>query len=735
MPRRARGAGNIPSALFLLTIMPAVARADPDATPPAPEDAPPETPPAPDEPEEADEDALVVTVTADRFERPVTEVPISVSVLGGRALEDARIVHLEDVLPLAPNLDQVGASARPRYLLIRGVGDLGTGDLVTNPTVGLLVDEVDLSGVGGALTTLDVDRVEILRGPQGTLYGTNALAGVIKVVSRAPTATPEARLELRLGTRNSLLVSAAGGGPVLRGTDALTFRAAGQVSLTDGFFTNRALDRRDTAGRREATARLKLRWQPDDATRIDLTGAFVDVRNGYDHWTLDGSTTTTTDRPGLDATRTGMGAIAVQADRGPVVVDAHVAVSQSDLRLDADYDWWSIDLPPPAGSLAAEGYAIDLFNRDRKQQGSLVGEVRVRSAPGRGPWGDRVRGLAGVHTLMVRQLRSVVLDSFGQPIEATRNDATYRRLSASAFGQLELDPVPWLTLTAGGRVEGAVQDYRDSQGVEDTEARPLFGWRLAATARLARPVSLFLAGSEGSKLGGFNLAPDSPVDRYLPETLRSAELGLRAAGADGAWRAALTGFYTARVNMQISEWIQRPGGDSADILFYTDNADAAWSAGFEAEVAGRPAPWLTLEATVGVLEARIGRWAFQSGSDTLDYSGLRMAHAPPWTASAAATVREPLTGVWGRVQVTARGRTQFANNNEISWPAYALMAVSAGWQGRHLGVGLWARNLTATPHAVAGFGPYFAPNDHVPFGNYYRLGDGPLFGGSVEAKF
>lgn len=696
----------------------------------APEEAAGAEPPSPWSDDDLGDE---VVVEAEGFQAPLSKVPISMTVIEGRELEQASIVHAEDALRMTPNVDWVGIGSRPRYLLIRGVGDLGTGQLVTNPTVGVIVDDVDLSGVGAALATLDVDRFELLRGPQGTLVGSNALGGVMRVQSRAPSAVPELRAGLRLGTYHTRTAWITASGSVLKvRPERLTFRAAAQVHQDRGPFTNDTVGRDDTAGRRELATRLRMRWIPADQVTVDVIGAYVDLDNGYDHWTIDDSRTTLTDRPGLDAQRTGMGSVRVVADSAVLRFTSVTSGSVSGLRNEADYDWIGVNTRP-RGSQAPDDYVVDLYGRNHTRQDALTQELRLQSRQGAGPWQDRVRWQSGLHLFALRQLRETGLDIFGEPFELAANEATYRRLSAAAFGQIDVSPVERLTLTAGLRGEAAVQDYRDLVGINDTELRPLLGWRLAARVDVARPVSVFVAGSQGQKLGGFNLDPSAPLARYLPETARSLEVGVRARGWQGRVQAGLTGFYTWRLNHQVTEWIQRPGGDSADIFFYTDNAERARATGFEADLRVLPLPWLAVVGSLGVLDARIQQWTFNSGADTVDYSGNVHAHAPPWQYAVGLATQEGVP-VDARVDVQGSAARQMANNNLIEAPPYHLLHLRLGVRGRQVGVALWSRNLLDARVAQAGFGPFFTPNAHVPAGTFFRYGDRASFGVELTAS-
>jgi len=140
-----------------------------------------------------------VVVTATLRAAPALQVPASVSVLDAATLRDAGQEHLEDVLALVPNMNWAGDTSRPRYFQLRGIGELEQYQGAPNPSVGFLIDDIDFSGLGSAATLFDIDQVEVLRGPQATRYGANALAGLIYVTSAQPEDHFDSHVELGAG--------------------------------------------------------------------------------------------------------------------------------------------------------------------------------------------------------------------------------------------------------------------------------------------------------------------------------------------------------------------------------------------------------------------------------------------------------------------------------------------------------------------------------------------------------
>ena len=120
--------------------------------------------------------------------------------------------HLEELLPLLPSLSWAGASSRPRYFQLRGIGELEQYQGAPNPSVGFLLDEIDFSGIGMIASTFDVEQVEVLRGPQGTRYGANALGGLIKVKTHDPVAVRELDTQATFGDDGLWSLGAVAGG-------------------------------------------------------------------------------------------------------------------------------------------------------------------------------------------------------------------------------------------------------------------------------------------------------------------------------------------------------------------------------------------------------------------------------------------------------------------------------------------------------------------------------------------
>ena len=165
--------------------------------------------------------------------------------------------HFEDVLTTVPNLHWAGGTSRPRYFQLRGIGEREQCEGAPNPSVGFLIDDIDFSGIGMAATLFDVDRVEVLRGPQGMRYGANALAGLIVMRSADPADEFGLSTEASFGDYDTSVVRRRRDRPG-RSRSNSAWRVGVQRYRSDGFRSDPYLGRDDTNDRDELTARAQV---------------------------------------------------------------------------------------------------------------------------------------------------------------------------------------------------------------------------------------------------------------------------------------------------------------------------------------------------------------------------------------------------------------------------------------------------------------------------------------------
>ena len=252
------------------------------------------------------------TVQADFRKTDVQQIPEAVTLVGSEQIEARSAQHLEQILSFAPNVNFASGASRGRYYQIRGIGERSQFVDPVNPSVGLVIDGIDMTGLGAAATLFDVQQVEILRGPQGTRFGANALAGMINIRSNDPTQNSEGYISAKAGNYDSYGLGGAVSGSL---TDDLQGRLAVHTYQSDGYMDNTYLKRDDTNNVDEVIARGKLAFELSDDTTLGMTYLYADIDNGYDAFSLDNTRTTYSDDPGVDTQDTNALALSLDSRR------------------------------------------------------------------------------------------------------------------------------------------------------------------------------------------------------------------------------------------------------------------------------------------------------------------------------------------------------------------------------------------------------------------------------------
>ena len=680
----------------------------------------------------AEQDVLEeVIVTSTLRKQALIDVPISVTVLDAQTLRDVGQQHFEDVLSSVPNLHWAGGTSRPRYFQLRGIGEREQYEGAPNPSVGFLIDDIDFSGIGMAATLFDVDRVEVLRGPQGMRYGANALAGLIVMRSADPRDEFGFSTEASIGDYGTESVGAVATGPV----DALnsSWRVGVQRYRSDGFRDDAYLNRDDTNDRDELTARAKWRWRPSESTTVDLTWLHADLENGYDAWSIDNSRRSLADRPGKDAQKADGGSLRVETEAGSIgSLTVIAALSDSDGEYSFDGDWGNAD--------SWEPYTYDYFYEAQSTRRARSLEVRLASPESDGA----LAWLVGAYTLDMDESIDEIsvgeyIDPFFPEYSGSSDDllqSRYEARNVAIFGQLDGALNERWGWSFGLRGEQRDADYRDN-GIQSGEPRvtntsekdEMWGGQATLHFDPSANTRVFATASRGYKAGGFNLGRAAAIkERFAPEYVWSFDVGAKGEWFDRRLYADITAFYMRREDMQVATGFQLdPIGDPNSYLFFTDNASGGRNAGIEASTRWRATDQIELGGSLGLLHTRYSGYRPQD----VDLSDRDQAHAPEYSLSLNATWRSPL-GWMARVDVSAIDDFYFdVPPNDQRAGAYALTNLKAGYEADNWSAYLWARNVFDEDYVVRGF--YFG-NEPPNFEDkrYTQLGEPRQFGVSVK---
>lgn len=658
-----------------------------------------------------------IVVTTDYRRRSVDDLPSSITVLPAEVLQQREADHLEEVLTLVPNLNYSGASSRARTFQIRGVSDVEQFEAPLNSSVGVLIDDMDFSGAATVATLYDVERVEVLRGPQGTRYGANALAGLIRIKTNDPTERFEARADLDAANFGSYGLGGVVSGPIV---DNVLYRVAARQYLSNGFIENANFGVDDTNDRDQLSIRAKLRVYATEQLRLDFHASRVNVDNGYDAFSIDNTRTTFSDEPGSDRQRSDVIGFAGEWQASESFdVEAIAAYATSDILYSYDEDWTFEGFHP-------DGYrSTDAYARSRD---TFNGELRAVSRPAGRLFGGRSDWVVGLYG--ITQDVDLQRDYTFLPERFT---SSFRTERVAAFAQLETRVFDELDVIAGVRGEYLEQRYDDSSAVTFSPSESLFTGRLGVDYTLATDVMVYGLVSRGAKAGGFNTdgTLDEDLRLYGSESLWNYEVGMKGRWFGQRLRTRLSAFFMDRDDVQLGSSILRGRPDgSTEFVTFVGNAAEGTNLGLEAEISWRATSFLEVFSSLGLLDTEFQEFTNAAGEDI---SGRAQAHAPGYQFNAGGLIRIPR---WGFARLEAEGRDAFfySERHDQRSEAFALVHATVGYERGPLRVALWGRNLFNQDYGIRGF--FFGNDPRNGFSEqlFTQLGEPRRFGVSLTLR-
>ncbi len=635
-------------------------------------------------------------------------------------------MHFEDVLTTLPNVAASAGASRQRFFQIRGIGERSQFIEPINPSVVILQDGVDISGIGGALTTFDTAQIDVLRGPQGTLMGAGALAGLINIQNNTPAETNVTDLTLGLenfgGRRSSIVVNR----PV---SPTLSARIAHQNYRSNGWVDNTYLGANDTNNRNEKTTRLSIR-QRFDRNTIDIGVSRIDVANGYDAFSLDNTRETLSDNPGEDSLALNAGFVRWNHEGDRYESQLQASSVTADARYSYDEDWSFVGIAP-----FWEYSSFDAYDRDIERQ-----TLEWRLSP---VTSVDTQWTVGLYVRDDSQKLKRQYTYLAAPFESRNSTQTW-----AAFGQASQRITDQLVLTAGVRAEYRDVDYRDSAAVDTTFSDRYWTGNASIEWTVDDRNAFYMTMSRGVRAGGFNatlsstllsltdeinIAPYSDNNRFGEETVVNTELGWRASRLNGDLRTVLTVFDMARSNQQVKSSLVIPRADgSTSFTDFTDNAASGTNQGLEGRLDWNVSQDLTIHAGVGLLEAAFDRYVNVDGTDLSDRD---QPQAPSWQYRLGATLA--LTpALNASLEVTGRDSFFLSDRHNVKSPTAELINVALAWTEGPWSLTVWGRNITDELTITRGFGTFGNdPRKEYALEPYYQFGEPRTVGATVGYRF
>lgn len=663
-----------------------------------------------------------VVVTATLRPQTLVEVPNSVTVLDAQTLKDAGQQHFEDVLGLVPNLNWAGATSRPRFFQIRGIGEREQYEGAPNPSVGFLIDDIDFSGIGMAATLFDVKQIEVLRGPQGTRFGANALAGLIAVRGNDQEQQLHFGVEGSVGDYNTRSLGGYVTAPVASLNSA--WRLSVQQYRSDGFRSNPYLHRKDTNGRDELSGRFKWHWQASDTSTLDFTLLHANSNNGYDAWSIDNTRVSLSDKPGKDAQRaTGASLEWSQKLHSNLQLTVIGTAADNSTPNSYDGDWgntqswqdymhnWSIQ--NDVSGNAWQSFVYDYVYHVERHRSTRSLDIRLASDNDQ----KRFNWLIGAYVLNLHEhIRELSQGDYQDPVAYdffTSSDdfldSRYAATNTALYGQLDGQLAPRWNWSAGLRGERRSIDYRDyrtdfgafSDALDQSRDENMWGGQASISFDLDAKKKFYAAVSRGYKAGGFNLGSAARIrPLFTQESVLNYELGIKGTALDGRVYFDTSLFYEKRHNLQELTSAQLVKGDPNSFKFFTDNIGNGYNAGVESSLSVRVSSAFEVGGSVGLLRAHADAYVDDDG---VLIPARDQAHSPKYTANIYGVWRHS-SGLMARVDVSAKDKFYYSTSpSQAQSHAYSVTNLKLGYERATWSAYVWVRNAFNKDYTVRAF--------------------------------
>jgi iron complex outermembrane receptor protein len=667
-----------------------------------------------------------IIVTAQKRSESLQDVPIAITAISAAQLTDRGIRNSVDVAASTPNLqinETAGSGTQPAVFL-RGIG-LNDFSLNNSGPVAIYLDEVNLSSFGAQNFSLfDMERVEVLRGPQGTLYGKNTTGGAVNFVTRLPGTEWNGEASASYGSFHSARIEAAAGGPL---SDTLGIRVAGLRNSSRGFFTNLVTGEKSNGADLWA-ARGVIQWQPDDALEVILRGRIEANNSRFNWYDQEGTLDPLTGAQCADAQVLAHQCVDIfgYSDQDPVYQGRFSRNAKLDNKvystsLNLGYDLGSVQLT----SISAYTKSDNFYPEDTDVSPNHLVEVTLGAksrtfsqelrANGES---SRLKWILGLYYAWERVDQDQTADALRdiRPDPAAFFSRHLNRQTGTvyaAFGQFDYKLSDALSLTAGARLTQDNKSFRTQLQFEepgmiipafDTSLairKSNFSWKAGLNYAPDKDWLLYASASRGFKGGGFNgsfiFDPAQNVP-YRPETLTAFEIGSKNKFGGGRVTFNTAAFLYDYKDAQVFS-IVSSNGFPVSLL---NNAPKAKIYGVEAELLVRAGGGLSFNAAFGLIHTEFTRFPTFTG----DFTGNRLARAPSVTASGSINYGHELAGL-GTLSASAdlsyQGMVFFGTENSAlgQQQAYALAGARLGLVFRNgLGIALFGRNLFDKYYAI-----------------------------------
>ncbi len=649
-----------------------------------------------------------VVVTAEKKEESIQKIPATITALSAKQVNEFRLWNSKQLTAIVPNMYSNNSGDERNVTSIRGITTTSY-----EPAVATYIDGVNQFSLDTYIATLfDVERIEVLRGPQGTLYGRNAMGGVINIITKQPTNSTNAFAEVNIGNHNQQRYLLGFRTPLIK--DKLFFGVAGVYNARDGFYTNTLYDK-SYDKLHTFTGNYYLKYLPAANWQITFNVKHQENRNDGT-FPLSGTVEDAFSSP-----------YKIQQNAVAKMIDNTFNASLSVNHAGTGFNFSSLTAwqnnhryynAPLDGDFSPLD-AITIVNNYGNKWNNvkvLTQEFRFTSPANTASAFKWTAGVYFFHQdIPNKQATHYGTDAgiFGVPDTnfSTINISTGKNNGLAVYGQLTYSITKKLDLIGGLRydyenrkldVEGEYAKDGEAPFVTlpDTSAKinfnaisPKLGLSYAASSN----TNLYVTYSRGFRTGGLTqLSSDPsqpPLYPYKPEYSNNIEAGIKNSFLHDKLQLNITAFYTHVTDAQVPTLIL------PDAITVTKNTGKLNSKGAELELAATPAKGLQLNYNFGYTDAKYKSLKISQNGEAVDLNGKKQIFTPDVTSMLAAqyayTINKKhqlsfvVRGEWSYI-----GNTYFDLANTIKQSAYSLFNTRVGISIKHIDLFFWMQNIT-----------------------------------------
>lgn len=663
--------------------------------------------------QEQTQELKAITVTARKESEKAKEVPFSLNVMNGEEIEDRRLKSLDELLYQTPGVDVISnMGPGVTTLRMRGIGAIQRVS-ADDTSVVISVDGLPMSSSNATTNVLDMEQVEVLKGPQGTLFGRNSEAGAINITTRKPTDHFEASLKGEYGEDNLYLLEGVVSGPLFKNLSA---RLAARLSGMDNVLVNMQNNEPLTKAS-DQVVRGSLLWQPTAATSVTVTAGYEKLLNKDNQFVLRpyGDPPLADIPPGSEDNKRTVGRYTaeIKHDFGNSILTSTTGFAQTDHTAKrGQYEgrtFYQLVGMRPYGS------GTQLIDENVINQ-----ELRLSSKPD-SPlfW---VTGANYYHSHRTYDRRDWT-DPLGfypaNPYNADI-DRTFDNDAYALFGELTIPFLSKFKFTAGMRYSWEDKKYdaswrakasnpntirtaTDHQSLHDNYATG----RLALGYAVTEQINSYVVYSRGYKTGGFNdegtnFSNGLSDPAYKPATIDSFEIGLKSETNDHRLGLNIAGFYNMVKDDHLLSF------DNVTFATTTENHDTE-SKGIELDGFWEAGAGFRFSAGMAYTDARIVSSVIGSSSGVAKNN--RMPEVPEWSATVSVSHRLPLPNLFGMKsallsKLTNRyvGSRAADPQNSFNLDPYNKLDGRVGLQSGSSELYVWCDNMLDEKYDLYGYG-------------------------------